>query len=448
MYSVTEMSRQITPTGSVPLADSAVLAMNQAVRRTWIVLGLLVVGLGTLAAAVPFGGAVIVAGQVGVESFVKRVSHPTGGVVDRVLVKNGEKVRKGQSLILLESKVSQSEAMLTELSVEQLLARRARLEAEVSGATAISFPPELARSPSSGAKSAMAFEQAQWQARGGERSSEAGKLNARIEQLQQQISGNSAQIAALRRQSVLLSQETEGVRELWAKKLVTLGKLNQLERAGADIDGRLGALTASSAQARAQIAETRQLILQTGQSRRVQAGDQLTEVNDAINRQQMQRASAKDEFDRSRITAPQDGTVDKLTITAAGAVIRPGDTLLEIVPDKDRLVIEAMVRPTDIDQVSMGQKAHVRFSSINVAATPEVAGKVIFVASERTMIRDGQESLFPVRIAIDQAAIEREGIRLRPGLPVEAYIETGRRSMLSYLTKPMRDQMARLFREN
>lgn len=401
-----------------------------------------------LAVVVPIGGAVLGQGQVGVESRVKRIAHPFGGVIAEILVANGEHVKAGQLLMRLDDKVTGADATYASLTVEQLLAQRARLEAERLGAGRIAFPAELTTANSASAAKAMADEARLFALRRSEEEQLRAQLAAREVQLHQQIAGTRAQIAALERQRQLIEPERRGVKELWEKDLVTINRLNEMERTAADIDGRIAALSANIAQTRAQVTETQERKIQLGQSRRVEAGTELARVLAALNEQQVKNIAAGDQQDRSEIRAPYAGTVEKIAFAAIGDVVRPAEPIMEIVPDADAMVVETMVRPADIDQVRKGQTARVRFTAFNLPSTPEIAGRVTYVATDRSEDADSNTPFYTVRVAIDQKALEAENLTLRSGMPAEVHIETGSRSMLSYLTKPLRDQLARAFRDS
>ena len=441
-------SSMLQNVGRSPLTDPDA-EMARTVRTTGMTLVALFLGLGALAAFVPLGGAVIGSGQVGVKSLVKQVTHPFGGVVSEILVTNGQRVTKGQILIRLDDRVTGTDAALSALSVDQLLAQQARLEAERIDAPGINFPAALAQRNTEGARRAMADEKTLFQIRATEFANYKGQLNAKVMQHQQEIAAYNQQISALQQQAALLVPERDGLRDLWEKKLVTIGRLNQLERAAVDVQGRIGSLRANIAQSQAQIAEARQQMLQLAQTRRAEAGQRLADVNAALNQQQMRRISAVDTQDRIQIRAPHDGVVDKLSVTTIGGVIRPAEVLMAIVPDKDRLLVEGMISPADVDQVHTGLPARIRFTSLNSTATPEIPGKVTFVAAERTTDREAKQTYYAVRVEVDEKALQAEkDIRLKPGMPAEIFIETSTRSMLSYLTKPLRDQFARAFRDN
>lgn len=423
--------------------------LRAKLRLAGVALAVLVFGFGAAAAGVPIGGAVVGMGQVGVASRVKRIAHPTGGVIAQVLVANGDHVVRGQPLIRLDDRVTGSDAQLSGLSVDQLLAQRARLEAERMGASAITFPADLAGRTDPGAQQAMADERRLFAVRNAEFAGQMGQMRARIAQQQQEAVSYRAQITALQAQQKLIAPERQGVHDLWDKQLVTIDRMNQLERTAVDMDGSIASLRARIAQTGAESTETRQQMIQLGETRRSTAGAQLTQVNAALNDQQVRSISARDQHDRSVLRAPYSGTVDKLVFSAKGDVIRPAETIMEIVPDKDRMVVEATVSPADIDRVHEGQRARLRFASINAASSPELIGQVTTVAPQRTSDAENLRSWYEVRVVIDPAALRRSGgLRLRPGMPTEVYIETGSRSMLSYVTKPLADQFARAFRDH
>lgn len=433
----------------VPWSDEAPPPRpNRLLRRLAITSSALFLVLFGMAMFIPIGGAVIGSGQVGVQSRVKRIAHPTGGVIAQIAVTNGEHVSEGQVLMRLDDRVTGADATYSGLTVEQLLAQRARLEAERLDLARISFPPELLGANTPSARKAMADEQHLFRMRSVEVGQIRAQLRARVEQYEQEIRGIQSQIASLRQQRTLIEPERQGVKELWDKQLVTINRLNQLERTAVDLDGSVGALNAQIAQSRARITEANEQAVQVGQQRRVNAGTELAQVNTALNQQRLRSVAASDQQDRSEIRAPYSGTVEKIAFAAIGDVVRPAEPIMEIVPDRDVMVVEAAVSPADIDQVAKGQKARVRFSAFNRAATPEINGTVVYVATDRTENAEAQAAFYMVRIVVNQNEIQRERLDLRSGMPAEVYIETGSRSLLSYLTKPLRDQFMRAFRDN
>lgn len=431
-------------TGEEETAPAAAFDLRKALKLG----GALFLLIFVLAAFIPIGGAVLGSGTVGVESRVKRIAHPFGGVIAAILVTNGEHVERGQLLMRLDDRVTGADATYSSLTVEQLLAQRARLEAERLGSGAITFPPELTGAGTASARQAMADEQRLFRMRAAEEGQMRAQLSARVAQLNAEIVSIRAQIASLRQQRALIEPERKGVQELYDKDLVTINRLNQMERSAAEIDGRIASLNAQIAQTLSQITETQERAIQLGQTRRVEAGTELARVMTALNEQRVRSISAGDQQNRSEIRAPYSGTVEKIAFAAIGEVVRPAEAIMEIVPDADQMVVEVAISPADVDQVRKRQTARIRFSAFNLAATPEIGGMVTYVATDRTENAESRQSFYMVRVEIDQEVVRREGLKLRSGMPAEVHIETGNRSMLSYITKPLRDQFARAFRDN
>jgi len=424
-----------------------VKAAPRALRGLFAGLAALLLFLFILATTVPIGGAVIASGQVVVQSRVKRIAHPVGGVIGAIMVRNGQHVDAGQVLLRLDDRVTGADARFADLTVAQLLAQKARLEADRLG-QAITFPAELTASHTPGAIKAMADERHLFALRETEATEMHAQIAARIAQDNEEIHGFEAQIAAITEQRRLIDRERQGVRELWDRQLVTISRMNQLDRTMADMGGTLGSLEAQIAQTRAKITEAHAQAIQLGQSRRVEASNDLNQINTSLNQQQMRRVTASDNHDRSEIRALYAGTVEKIAFAAIGDVIRPAEPIMEIVPDHDAMEIEAMVSPADIDHVRVGQDARVRFSSFSRTATPELIGKVTYVATDRTENAEMKQAYYLVHVALDPAMVAREAVDLKSGMPAEVHIGSGRRSLLSYVMKPLRDQFARAFRDN
>jgi len=415
-------------------------------RRVLAIGGGLLLILFVLAAFVPIGGAVIASGQVGVETLVKRIANPSGGTIAAILVKNGQAVEQGQLLMRLSDTVPGAEAEFSGLSVEQLLAQRARLEAEQHGASRVVFPPALLGAGTPTAAQAMADEMKLFATRQAEQVQMHAQLQARIAQYGEQNRGYQAQIASLQRQIALIKPELDGVRQLWDQKLVTINQLNELERTAASIDGNIASLQAQIAETDAHVSETREQLIQVDQSRRIEAAGQLEQVNAALNDQNVRSISAVQRKKETEVRAPYAGTVEKLAYTTIGDVVRPAEPIMEIVPSGQLTVVEAMVKPSDIDQVAIGQKARIRFTAFAYTSTPEIPGKVTYVATDRTTNPQNGVAFYSVRIEIDRDALNAQHLVLRSGMPAEVFIGTGERSLLSYLSKPLRDQLMRTFR--
>ena len=423
-------------------------SIARKMRAAWIFLGVLVFGFLLAGIAIPIGGAVIAPGRISPESEVKNIAHPTGGVIEAIEVNDGDRVEANDVLIRLDTNVSEVSAELTERTVDQLLAQRARLEAEVQNAARVSFPAELTGRTDSSAVTAMNAEANRFRLNRVEQSSLRSQLADRIVQLQRQIDSYNVQINALRQQQALIGPELEGVRNLKEQGYVTIRRLNELERQAVELEGSIGALQSNIAGTQARIAEAREQQIQVGQTARTQASAQLAQVEAALNDQQIQSVSADDQFDRAVIRAPYAGIVDQLAYNSIGEVIRPAEPILRIVPTEDLLVFEGMVAPQDINRVQTGQNARIRLSALDQATTPEMDGELTFVSPELVTERESGLSYYRIRVRLNEEWMpEVEKLNLISGMPVEIFVETGNRSMLSYITKPLRDQFARAFRD-
>ncbi len=432
-----------------PLLEDPGAGMRRNLRLGLIVAGALIFGLFGLAALVQITGAVIGYGEVSVESKVKKIAHPTGGVIAQMFVRDGDRVKRGQPLMRLDTTVSGVSASASGEGLDQLLAARARLSAERDGAGVVVYPKELTANPTPTALAAMAQENRLFAIRRNARMGQQAQISERIHQSEEQISGYRAQVAAVQQQSKLIEPERKGVKELWDKNLVTISRLNQLERTAVDLDGSAASLQAQVAQTRARIAELRQSAIQLDQEARSQAGAELLDVLAKLNDQTVRKAAAGDTFDRSIVRAPADGVVDKIAYSTIGGVVPPAETIMEIVPDTDRMTVEAKVGTNDIDQLHVGQEAMLRFSAFSLQTTPELHGTLAYIAPERTVEERTGASYYKIRLEVSEQEVKRLGtLKLVPGMPVESFIQTGDRSLLSYITKPLRDQLNRSFREN
>jgi HlyD family secretion protein len=402
-----------------------------------------------LAAVIQLNSAVVAIGEVDVYSRMKEITHPTGGVLSALYVRNGDKVRQGQILMRFDTAVSGVNAQVSTRTFAELLAMQARLAAERDGLDKIAFPDELLRDRSPSAQRAMAAEQQLYELRRNARAAQRGQLAARIEETRRQIGSYRVQISGLRKQSALIEPEQEGMEQLYAKRYTTLTRLNQIKRTAITLTSDAAALEGQVAEAQAQIGAFRQQMIQLDQDARSEAGKDLADVTAKVSEQQLRKATASDTFDRSMIRAPQSGIVDDLAFATIGSMVPPGQRILRIVPDRDRLTIAAKVSPSDIDEVHIGQPAQLRFTAFNSRTTPELAGTVRTVSAAREVDEKSGISYYRVEIDIGPDQLARlEHAALVPGMPVEVFVQTGRRSMLSYLTKPLTDQIKRSFRQS
>jgi HlyD family secretion protein len=414
-----------------------------------ILVAVLVIGLGGWASTAQISGALIAQGSIVVDTNVKKVQHPTGGVVGELFVRDGDHVKAGDILLRLDETVTRANLAIVSKGLIELYARKARLAAERDGADAMAVPPELAnRQNETDVKEALASERKLFDLRHEDRLGQKQQLQERITQLKQQIAGLEAQQAAKDKGIALTEQELQGVRDLWQKNLVQLNRLTSLQRDEARLDGERGQIIAQAAEAKGKIAEIQLQIIQVDQDLASDVAKELRETDSKIGEYVERKVTAEDQLKRTDIRAPQDGIVFQSTANTVGGVIAAGDPIMMIVPESDNLTVEVKVDPKDIDQVQFGQSVVLRFSSFNVRTTPEINGTVSRIAADTTTDQRTGQSYYLVRIAMSAQELKRLGdVRLTPGMPVEAFIETGERTMMSYLLKPLHDQLMHAFRE-
>ncbi|MGZ8402129.1 MAG: HlyD family type I secretion periplasmic adaptor subunit [Rhodoplanes sp.] len=415
---------------------------------------LLVGGVGGWATTTELAGAVIAPGTIVVESSVKKVQHPTGGVVGEILVKEGGEVDAGQVVLRLDDTVTKATLGVVRSQLDELTAREARLLAERAEASAIVFPAQLtpARDDASAA-TAVAGEEKLFESRRSARTGQRAQLRERITQINEEIRGLSAQLEAKGSELELIAKELVGVADLYRKNLVSISRFTQLQRDQTRLQGERGQLIAESARARGKISETELQIIQLDQDFRTEVLKDLRETQGKIAELKERVTAAEDQLKRVDLRAPQAGTVHQLAVHTVGGVIGNGEIIMQIVPRADELVVEAKVAPSDIDQVAAGAKAIVRIMAGNQRTTPEINGVLNRVSADLT--RDPQQNAmqppqayYTVRITLPPEEVVRlQTIRLVPGMPVEVFIQTYERTPLQYLLKPLQEQIARTFRE-
>jgi len=410
-----------------------------------LVLGAIVFGWGMFT---EISGAVIAPGKLVVDTNVKKVQHPTGGVVGDIRVKDGDHVKKGDVVARLDETQARTNLAIVTKALDELAARQARNEAERDGADKVTFPAELlARRADPDVAQVVTSEQRLFEIRRTAREGQKSQLLEQVEQLRQQIKGSVDQENAKTKEIDWIQQELAGVRTLWKQNLVPFSRVTTLERDGTRLEGERGALVAAIAQARGRIAETQLKILQIDEDLRTEVGKELAEIRAKKSELAEKRVAAEDQLKRVDLVAPQDGKIFQRTVHTVGGVIQAGEVLMLVVPDEDTLIIEAKVAPQDIDQVHLGQRAVVRFSSFNRRTTPELDGEVIEIGADVTQDEKHNESYYSVRIRIPDSELARlRGLRPRAGMPVETFIETSPRTVLSYLVRPMEEQIDRTFR--
>jgi HlyD family secretion protein len=391
----------------------------------------------------------IAPGSIVVESNVKKVQHPTGGVVGEVRAHDGDLVKAGDVVVRLDDTVTKASLAIVTKNLDGLWARAARLEAEQRGLDKITFPPMLTdRASDPEVKAVMSSEAKLFEVRVNGRTGQKAQLRERIVQLNEEIKGLAAQEKAKDQEIELVEKELTGVRDLYDKHLVQMARLTTLERDAARLSGERAQYIASRAQAKGKITETELQIIQVDKDVVSDVSKDLRETNDKIGEFVERKVTAEDQLRRVDIRAPQDGMVLQSSVHTVGGVVTAGDTLMLIVPQADDLQVEAKVAPQDIDKLQIGQKTLLRLSAFNQRTTPELNGVVTRVSPDTTTDQRTGQSTYTIRVSMPPEEIARLGdVKLIPGMPVEAFVQTGERTLLSYLIKPLNDQLMRAFRE-
>jgi HlyD family secretion protein len=435
------------------MSEQLAAEARRSIRRH-VIVGLsvvfvLVCGVGGWAATTELAGALIAPGSVVVDSNVKKVQHPTGGVVGELRVRDGDRVKAGDVVVRLDETVTRANLAIVTKGLDEMTARKARLVAERDGADHVTFPPDLLkRQNEPDAGSAIASEKKLFELRRNSRDGQRAQLRQRVMQLQEEAAGLTAQQAAKTREITLIERELVGVRDLFQKNLIQINRLTQLEREATRIEGERGQLVAAIAQSRGKQAEIELQILQIDSDLSSEVAKEIRDVDAKLGEFVERKVTAEDQLKRIDIRAPQDGTVFQSNVHTVGGVITAGDAIMLIVPDADKLTVEAKVNPQDIDQLQLGQPTLLRFTTFNQRTTPEIWGNVARISADISTDQRTGMSYYTVRIALPPEEIARLGeVRLVPGMPVETFVQTGQRTVMSYLVKPLYDQITRAFRE-
>ena len=409
----------------------------------------LVLVLGGWAATTEFAGAVIAPGQLVVGSNVKKVQHPTGGVVGELNVRDGDRVKAGEVVVRLDDTQTRANLAIVVKALTELAARQAREEAERDGADSVTFPGDLlARMDDPDVAKAVIGERKQFETRRTSREGQKSQLRERIVQLGQEVSGYEAQAASKIKQLEWITKELVGVNDLWEKNLVPYTRVTSLEREKERLEGERGQLIASIAQTKGKATEIELQILQIDQDMRAEVGKDLADIRGKVAELVEKKVAAEDQLKRVDLRAPIDGTVLQSTVHTLGGVIAAGEAIMLIVPQSDALDVEAKIAPQDIDQLRVGQPAVLRFSAFNQRTTPELNGEVGRISADVTEDTKTGARYYTVRISVSEHEAARlEGLRLVPGMPVESFIQTSPRTVMSFLVRPFHDQLSRAFRE-
>jgi HlyD family type I secretion membrane fusion protein len=406
-------------------------------------------GFGAWAAIAPLASAVIAPAAVTVDSKRKKVQHLEGGIVKELLVRDGDMVEAGQVLIRLDETRALASLSIVRAALDAARAVEARLNAEQNGADAPLFPIELmAREGEPAVGDTLRGQRLLFEARRVARFGQAEILAQRVTQLDEQIVGLKAQQVAKEKQIVLIADELGGLKQLFKDGHATKPRILALERESAKIHGERGELISEIARAKTAIGEAKLQIIQIDRTFREEVVAALREAQDKIVDLSERVASAAHVVDHIDIRAPVGGIVVGLDIHTVGGVIKPGDTLLEIVPQRDRLIVEGRIRPTDVDNVAVGLESTVNFTAFKQRTLPTIFGRVAYVSADSLTDPKTGEIYYTAKIDVDDSELAKLGDReLLPGMPAQVMIRTGERTALRYLVQPVLDSMDRAWRE-
>lgn len=427
---------------------------NRAIRRymllAGVTLGGLVAGAGGWAATMNISAAVIGSGVIGVEGNTKKIQHGQGGVVREIRVSNGTLVRAGDILLRLDGVEASTTLAATIKEIDQLDARRLRLIAERDGIEELIDPiQQIARLEDGQFIEGLKSETSLFKARREQIDSKTAQLKEQIAQIEQQRDGTRQRLISNAEEASWSEQQAQKIENLAKEGLVQFSRLADSKRMVAQLSGERSQLLSDEATAGKRITEIELQIAQLDKDRHAEVLTDLLDTNGKLAKLAEQRRALEDQIEHLDIRAPVDGIVHQLATHTIGGLLSPGETAMNIVPTRDMLTVDMRIKPNDVDQVSIGQAARLRFSAFNQRTTSEIEGQVESLSPDVSVNEQTGETWYSARITISPQERAKLGeLALIPGMPVEAYIKAEPRTALAYLIKPISDQMERAMREN
>jgi len=430
---------------SAPLDDSA----RSAIIAGTAIMAAFFVGLGGWAAFAPLNSAAVAPAVVKVEGNRKSVQHLEGGIVKELRVREGDKVAAEQTLILLDDTQARAAVDVFSKQYDELTAQEARLIAERDGAVAVKFPPALiARRTEPDVAAIIAGQTNLFNSRHTTLVGTVAVLRKKISQTQEQIVGLEGQSAAYKRQLQSTHNENDGLRELFKKGYVPRQRMLELERSEAALEGQSAEVSANILRARQSIEEVNVQIVQAQSDRLAQVANDLRDVQVKLLEIGPKLSSAKETLRRTEIRSPYAGVVVGLTAFSVGGVISPGEKVMDVVPEKGGLIVEATVTPDDVKDIHAGMRAEVHLTAYKQRTVPIIHGTVIQVSADRLTDTKSGAGYYLAQVKVDEQELaELKNVRLAPGMPAQVMIPTGERSALDYLLRPLTDSLNKSFRE-
>lgn len=436
---------EIGTRADLPLGDGTGVPSDCALplRLGFIACAVVLIGFGGWSLFASISSAVVANGRVVVEGSVRSVQHPDGGVIAEILAHDGLRVHKGDTLLRLDSTQLESDVAIVDNRLQEALARRARLEAERDGASGL-----LQLDNADAASAAFQAENKVFEARAARRLAQEDRLKTSIAQATEQIHGLREQRAAHLRRGELVEQELAAVRDLVSKRIVAVTTQLELERKASEIEGLAAGLTAEIAVVGQKIEELKVQILEHEHNWREEVLSDLRQADLEVNELVERRAAVLSQLKRVNLRAPIAGTVNNMTVNTIGGVVRPAESVMEIVPDEEELIVEAAIDPLQIDRLHEGQNARVALSALDARTTPELTGVLAHVSADVVEEPQTQVEYYVAKVRIPPNEIERlRETRLVPGMPAQVFFETGSRSPMSYLLRPLFGHAGRALNE-
>jgi len=414
-----------------------------------LIMGTFIAGFTFWANKAPIAGAAIAPGVVVASGQNQGIQHLEGGIINEIAVKNGAEVKENQPLVYLDETQAVSDRNRIDKSLVSLEATLARSTAELTGAEAIEFPQNIReRASKSGNEDTLKLQEAEFTSRLQQHRSELSVLDEQVQAVNEELAGIQRQIEAEERKLSVIQGELKDKKKLLERGLTPKNQYNALLRSEADSQGAIGALRATIGQRKKAISEVRERQETLRATRKTQASAQINETSTQIEDLREQLTSRSAILQRMIIRAPVDGVIVKIEKNTIGSIIRPGETVLEILPTSNDLIISARVSPVDKDIMKIGQNANIRFSALNARVTPEVPATLEYISADRLIDEVTQEPYFDARLKLAENLPEEiSKDQIYAGMPVEAFIKTEERTFVEYLIKPITDSFEKAFRE-
>jgi len=426
--------------------ESELVAWKRQARGLGLVLAVFAGACVLWAILAPLSGAIIAAGVVKTEQNRKTVQHQEGGIVAAVLVKEGQRVKAGEPLVEIgDVRVSASNSIFVDRLASESV-RRARLQAELMLAPVFNFAL-----PDDGAEATaeyLARERALFTAQRRSLEQQEVVLRTQVQETERQMQAQGSQIAATQAALDSAREELEMNRNLVKEGFIQRTRLLALERVVSDYESRLGEFQGNLAQARQRIEDYRLRIVLSRNQYQQKAAAELKEAVAKIDELQQQLRATTDQVDRLVVRSPVDGAVMGLRVTAPGQAIGPRDPILDVVPLDEKLVVEARVKPDDVDHVRLGSDAEVRLTAYEQRKMPKLMGKVISVSPDRVTDPQSGMSWFTIQVEVDLGPLkDTPNVGMQTGMAAEVFVTTPNRSLLDYLLQPLLDTARRGMRE-